>query len=132
MRGYARAWSVAPVGEWRRWATTSAVYGVASLVQPWRARFSVNPEIWLPQGVAQRRASAPHAACAPPRSLTPAGQIDVAINLRSPPRCFSCMSRAEVIPSEPQEDAAMGVPEFTVDVFQNEYLPAGSAKSMPS
>jgi hypothetical protein len=42
------------------------------------------------------------------------------------------MSRAEVIPSEPQEDAAMGVPEFTVDVFQNEYLPAGSAKSMPS
>jgi Domain of unknown function DUF302 len=32
-----------------------------------------------------------------------------------------------VIPSEPQEHAAMGVPEFTVEVFQNEYLPAGLA-----
>src|SRR5262252_130957 len=32
------------------------------------------------------------------------------------------------MPSEPQERAAMGVPEFTVDVFGNEYLPAGGGE----
>jgi hypothetical protein len=33
-----------------------------------------------------------------------------------------------VIPGEPQERAAMGIPEFTVDVCQNEYLPAGECE----
>src|SRR5262249_37736407 len=38
------------------------------------------------------------------------------------------LGSSHVIPSEQQEHAAMGVPEFTVDVFNNEYLPAGEGE----
>ena len=38
------------------------------------------------------------------------------------------LGSSHVIPGDPQERAAMGVPEFTVDVFQNAYLPIGECE----
>jgi hypothetical protein len=42
--------------------------------------------------------------------------------------CAAGLGSSDVIPSEPQEHAAMGVPEFAVDVFQNAYLAAGEGE----
>src|SRR5215472_2521669 len=42
--------------------------------------------------------------------------------------CAAGLGSSHVIPREPQEHVAMGVPKFTVDVFQNEYLPAGEGE----
>jgi len=42
------------------------------------------------------------------------------------------LGSSHVIPSEQQEHAAMGVAEFTVDVYRNEYPPSAETKSMPS
>ena len=38
------------------------------------------------------------------------------------------LGSSHVIRSEPEEQTAIGVPEFTVDVFENEYLPAGAGE----